>query len=190
MMSPRKSAGKELSREMVLTEARNLFATLGYSNVSMRQLAKSLDCSHGAIYYHFKNKAEIYYSLVKTDFSVLNHLIDDIFMSENDPSQKIEKILLCFIEFGLTQQNHYSIMFLSKEKEIQQLLQFDSNKTYEKLIQSLTELTDNKLNPASIWSIFLSLHGFITFYINSELSYPDVKGLAYFHVKNIINNIV
>ncbi|MDM5293423.1 TetR/AcrR family transcriptional regulator [Peribacillus simplex] len=164
MMSPRKSAGKELSREMVLTEARNLFATLGYSNVSMRQLAKSLDCSHGAIYYHFKNKAEIYYSLVKTDFSVLNHLIDDIIMSENAPSQKIEKILLCFIEFGLTQQNHYSIMFLSKEKD--------------------------KLNPASIWSIFLSLHGFITFYINSELSYPDVKGLAYFHVKNIIKNIV
>lgn len=116
-MSPRKSAGKELSREMVLTEARNLFATLGYSNVSMRQLAKSLDCSHGAIYYHFKNKAEIYYSLVKTDFSVLNHLIDDIIMSENDPSQKIEKILLCFIEFGLTQQNHYSIMFYPRKKK-------------------------------------------------------------------------
>jgi hypothetical protein len=102
----------------------------------------------------------------------------------------MEKILLCFLEFGLTQQNHYSIMFLSKEKEIQQLLQFDSNKTYEKLIQSLTDLTDNKLNPASIWSIFLSLHGFITFYINSELSYQDVKGLAYFHVKNITKNII
>ncbi|CEG34222.1 TetR/AcrR family transcriptional regulator [Peribacillus simplex] len=189
-MSPRKSAGQELSRDMVLNEARNLFAALGYSNVSMRQLAKSLDCSHGAIYYHFKNKAEIFYSLVKTDFSVLNSLIDDIILSENAPSVKIEKILLCFLEFGLTQQNHYSIMFLSKEKEIQQLLQFDSNKTYEKLIQSLTDLTDNKLNPASIWSIFLSLHGFITFYINSELSYQDVKGLAYFHVKNITKNII
>ena len=82
-------------------------------------------------YYHFKNKAEIFYSLVKTDFSVLNSSIDDIILSENDPSVKMEKILLCFLEFGLTQQNHYSIMFLSKEKEIQQLLQFDSNKTYE-----------------------------------------------------------
>ncbi|MBR8644062.1 TetR/AcrR family transcriptional regulator [[Brevibacterium] frigoritolerans] len=51
-------------------------------------MAKSLDCSHGAIYYHFKNKAEIFYSLVKTDFSVLNSSIDDIILSENDPSVK------------------------------------------------------------------------------------------------------
>lgn len=188
-MSPRKSEGKELSKEMVLNEARKLFASVGYSKVSMRQLAKTLDCSHGAIYYHFKNKAEIFYSLVKTDFSLLNNKIDDIILTENNASQKIEKILLCFIEFGLTQQNHYAIMFLSKEKEIQHLLQLDSNKTYEKLISSLTDLTENKLNPASIWSIFLSLHGFITFYINTQLSYQDVKSLANFHVKNIMKGI-
>ncbi|WP_285765776.1 TetR/AcrR family transcriptional regulator [Peribacillus sp. SI8-4] len=188
-MSPRKSAGTDLSKEMVLKEARQLFAAFGYASVSMRQLAKALNCSHGALYYHFKNKAEIFYNLVKTDFSALNHLIDEILQSEYHPQQKLEKVLLCFIEFGLTQQNHYSIMFLSKEKEIQHLLQIDSTKTYEKLITSMAELTDDKLDPASIWSIFLSLHGFITFYINSELSYPDVQGLAHFHVKNIMKNI-
>ncbi|MCO0600184.1 TetR/AcrR family transcriptional regulator, partial [Peribacillus butanolivorans] len=80
-MSPRKSEGKELSTEMVLNEARKLFASVGYSKVSMRQLAKTLDCSHGAIYYHFKNKAEIFYSLVKTDFSLLNNKIDDIILT-------------------------------------------------------------------------------------------------------------
>ncbi|MGE6379614.1 TetR/AcrR family transcriptional regulator [Peribacillus muralis] len=189
-MSPRKSADKELSKEMILKEARHLFATVGYSSVSMRQLAKTLNCSHGAIYYHFKNKAEIFYSLVKSDFSALNLLIDEILLSDNLPQQKLEKVLLCFIEFGLTQQNHYSIMFLSKEKEIQHLLQIDSSKTYEKLIQSMAELTDHKLDPASIWSIFLSLHGFITFYINTDLSFQDVKGLAQFHVKNIMKNIL
>lgn len=187
---PRKPEGKELSKKMVLDEARKLFATEGYSNVSMRQLAKQMECSHGAIYYHYKNKAEVFYNLVIEDFSLLNHTIDAIIHTENNAWEKIEKLLLSFIRFGLTHQNHYAIMFLTKDKEIQHLLQNDSNKIYEKLINSLNELTESKLNPALIWSIFLSLHGFITFYINSDISYEDVEGLADFYVKNIMKTLV
>lgn len=64
-MSPRKSGHPELTREMIMDAARDLFVQKGYQHVSMRQIAKELNYSHGAIYYHFKNKAELFYALVE-----------------------------------------------------------------------------------------------------------------------------
>lgn len=104
--------------------------------------------------------------------------------------EKVENLLMCFIELRLTNQNNYELMFLTKDEEVQQLLQNDSNKTYDKLINSLAEVTNSKMNPSLIWSVFLSLHGFIIFYIHSDSSYEDVRKVAEFHVKTILKNIV
>ena len=58
-MTPRKAVDNELTKEMIMDTARELFAEQGFQHVSMRKIAQSLGYSHGALYYHFKNKAEI-----------------------------------------------------------------------------------------------------------------------------------
>ena len=58
-MSPRKPASQELTREMIIQEAQTQFERNEFQKVSMRNIAKKLGCTHGAIYYHFKNKAEL-----------------------------------------------------------------------------------------------------------------------------------
>ena len=58
-MSPRKAVKQELTREMIMNVARNLFVQQGYQHTSMRKIATELGYSHGSIYYHFKNKAEL-----------------------------------------------------------------------------------------------------------------------------------
>ena len=80
-MSPRKSVQQELTREMIMDAARDLFVKNGYQHVSMRQIAKELNYSHGAIYYHFQNKAELFYALVEEHFGLLEQELDRI-MSE------------------------------------------------------------------------------------------------------------
>src|SRR5690625_6951788 len=60
----------ELTREVIMGVARELLVEKGYANVSMRQIANKINCSHGAIYYHFKNKAELFYALVEDHFSI------------------------------------------------------------------------------------------------------------------------
>lgn len=67
-MAPRKSAEQELSREMIMDRARELFVTKGYQHVSMRQVAKELNCSHGAIYYHLKIKQSYFMHSSKNIF--------------------------------------------------------------------------------------------------------------------------
>jgi AcrR family transcriptional regulator len=145
-MSPRKSVQQELTREMIMDAARDLFVRKGYQHVSMRQIAKKLDYSHGAIYYHFKNKAELFYAMVEEHFHMLNQILDDIMEQELEHKEKLRRVLLGFIKFGLTHQSHYEIMFLIKDEEVRNCMNEGPNKSYEKFAQSVYSLCEKKIS--------------------------------------------
>lgn len=47
------------TKQKISDTAFRLFKKYGYDNVSVRQIASELDITTGALYYHFKNKADI-----------------------------------------------------------------------------------------------------------------------------------
>ncbi|EAO53817.1 Transcriptional regulator, TetR family [Bacillus thuringiensis serovar israelensis ATCC 35646] len=61
-MSPRKAVKQELTREMIMNVARELFIAQGYQHTSMRKIATELGYSHGSIYYHFKKQKQSYFT--------------------------------------------------------------------------------------------------------------------------------
>ena len=188
-MSPRKSVQRELTREMIMDGARDLFVKKGYQHVSMRQIAKELNYSHGAIYYHFQNKAELFYALVEEHFGLLEQELDRIMSEQTSAPEKLKRIFIGYIHFGLTHQSHYEIMFLIKDEEIRYYFNQGPNKTYEKFAQSVHSLCGNKVTIQEIWSIFLSLHGFVSHYIGHVSSFEDVEGLAEAHADFLIKAI-
>lgn len=183
---PRKAVQQELTREMIMDAARDLFARNGYRNVSMRQIAKVLNYSHGAIYYHFKNKAELFYALVEEHFYMLDQKLDQILLADIPQNEKLESVLLGFIEFGLTHQSHYEIMFLIKDDEVRNFINQGPNKTYEKFASTIHQLNKNSLSVQEIWSIFLALHGFVVHYCGHVTNFKDVEALARAHIKYLI----
>ncbi|KAA0547357.1 TetR/AcrR family transcriptional regulator [Bacillus sp. BGMRC 2118] len=183
---PRKAVQQELTREMIMDAARDLFATNGYRNVSMRQIAKVLNYSHGAIYYHFKNKAELFYALVEEHFYMLDQKLVQIIAEDIPQDEKLESILLGFIEFGLTYQSHYEIMFLIKDDEVRNFINQGPNKTYERFASTIYQLNTKPLSIQEIWSIFLALHGFVVHYSGHVTSYKEVEAVARAHIKYLI----
>ncbi|WP_407272120.1 TetR/AcrR family transcriptional regulator [Radiobacillus sp. PE A8.2] len=188
-MAPRKAVDRELSKEMIMEAARDLFAKKGYQHVSMRQIAQELKYSHGAIYYHFKNKAALFYAMVEDHFQILNEILDSIMEQHLYDREKLHQIMLGFIEFGLTHQSHYEIMFLIKDEEVQFYLSEGPNKSYQKFAQSLFILSGKKMSLQDIWSVFLSLHGFVTHYCRTVNNYSEVRGIAEAHVKFLLKGI-
>jgi AcrR family transcriptional regulator len=188
-MSPRKSVQQELTREMIMDAARDLFVKKGYQHVSMRQIAKELNYSHGAIYYHFQNKAELFYALVEEHFGLLEQELERIMEEDLAAAEKLKKIFLGYIQFGLTHQSHYEIMFLIKDEEVRMFINQGPNKTYEKFAQSVHSLCGNSVTLQEIWSLFLSLHGFVTHYIGHVIGYKEVEGLAILHADFLIRAI-
>ena len=185
-MSPRKSVEQELTRDMIMDAARDLFVEKGYQHVSMRQIAMELKYSHGAIYYHFQNKAELFYALVEEHFHLLELELDRIMKQELDPRDKLKQIFLGYIRFGLNNQSHYEIMFLIKDEEVKNYINQGPNKTYEKFAQSVHSLCGKNINIQEIWSLFLSLHGFVSHYCRHVDGYDEVEGLAVSHTNFLL----
>jgi AcrR family transcriptional regulator len=188
-MSPRKAVAQELTQEMVMTAARELFREKGYQQVSMRQIASVLGYSHGSIYYHFKNKAELFYAMIETDFKLLDQWLDDVMKREMNDKDKLKEVLLAFIRFGLTHKSQYEMMFLLADEEVKSYVNRGPNESYEKFAQSLVELSKREITIQQTWSTFLSLHGFVSHYCRCDETFEEVKSLADSHVNFILKSI-
>ena len=189
-MSPRKAVQHELTREMIMDAARDLFAEKGYQNASMRQIAKELNYSHGAIYYHFKNKAELFYALVEDHFDMLNAELNRILQLDLVNKEKLRQIFIGYIRFGLTHQNHYEIMFLIKDEEIKDYINQGPNLTYENFAQNVSLLCEKKVTPQVIWSVFLSLHGFVTHFCRHIVSFAEIENFANAHTDFLVKALI
>ncbi len=60
-----KIVDREQYRKQLLTESFELFAEIGYSKITMRQLAKKLGTSTGTLYHYFPSKEAMFLQLVE-----------------------------------------------------------------------------------------------------------------------------
>ncbi|MDM5191050.1 TetR/AcrR family transcriptional regulator [Bacillus sp. DX4.1] len=189
-MSPRRSVKQELTREMIMNAARDLFIKQGYQHTSMRKIATELGYSHGSLYYHFKNKAELFYAMVEQDFQLLDQKLDEVTTQDLQQEEQLKAVLLGFIEFGLRNQSHYEIMFLIKDDELKEWLADGPNVSYEKFATVISSLCHGNINIMTIWSVFLSLHGFVSHYCRCDQTFEDVQTLAASHVDFIVKSLL
>lgn len=184
-MSARKAVENELSTEQILQVARELFVVKGYHEVSMREIARKLGYSHGAIYYHFKNKAELFSNLVVQDFHLLDEKLEEIVSQPYE----VRDILLGFIQFGMMHPHHFEVMFLMKDLGELYDVQQKPMESFEKFAHYVSQVEKKFIHPQQIWSLFISVFGFVTYYHGTEQTYEDVKGLAETHVSILVKGI-
>lgn len=184
-MSPRRPTSEELTTQQILDAARQLFAKKGYHAVSMREIGRILGCSHGAIYYHFKDKNHLFAALVKMDF----HLLDEILDRVSSQPHTSGDILLGFIEFGLINRHHFEVMFVLREVISDSSIEQAAMESYEKFAQCISAAHGSYLSPQIIWSLFLSAYGFIVHYLNREQGYEDLADLAHAHVSFLMKSL-
>lgn len=183
VMSPRKPSTKDLTKEMIINEAHKQFITKNFHQVSMRSIAKELSCSHGAIYYHFKNKAEIFYAILGNYFSELNNTLDETVNGPEDNNTKMLNVFVGFMAFGLNNQSQYELMFMIRDSEIDGLSQEAANLSYEKFAQSVQSLSKTELLISDIHSTFIALHGFVAHYRHYVKNYEEAKEAVDVHAK-------
>ncbi|NQX60453.1 TetR/AcrR family transcriptional regulator [Paenibacillus qinlingensis] len=187
----RKAVAQELSRERILTEARELFATFGYRALTMRSIAKAMGYSHGALYYHFNEKAELFYALIKDDFALLLQRQREMIIREHGFSVNLlQKLMMEFVWFGLSNPNHYEMMFMINEPELQQYSRTEQAQCLDMFAIVIREVMVDQPGAESRkftlpWNLFMSLHGFISYCIQFKLSYEDARKLADEHIRLI-----
>lgn len=185
----RRAVENELSRERIMDAARHLFITKGYRAISMRSIGQHLGYSHGSLYYHFKEKAELFYAIVVQDFHHVSMLFEQVM---NRPQvtglSRIEQLMLEFIKYGLDHPHQYEIMFMLRDEEILAYCRSEQTKCYERFAAIVRHYLKEEgsaleINLSLPLSMFLGLHGFISYYIQGRVSFADIMPSAITHVK-------
>src|SRR5512147_1850245 len=88
------------TRGAILAAARCVFARNGVDGTSVREVAEAAKVNNAMIYYHFKDKDDLYRSVLADSFSVLKAVWDnEIFRSAAPVRQKIQRYIEGAIRF-------------------------------------------------------------------------------------------
>jgi AcrR family transcriptional regulator len=191
----RKAVAQELSKERILEEARELFSTCGYRALTMRSIAKAMGYSHGALYYHFSEKAELCHALIKEDFSALLHRQREVMINEQGLGiNLLHKLMLDFIRFGLDNPHHYEIMFMMNDPELLRYSRTEQAQCLELFADVIKLATSGQPGAESRkftlpWNLFLSLHGFISYSVYFNHTFEDVSKLADEHIRLLCHSL-
>lgn len=102
--------------DAILDVAEKLFMSQGYNETSTRQITEQLNISQPALYYHFKNKEEIY-------FNVMLRLSQDVERNLRELSAKEDLTLEEKIgEMALFLQRKHPVNLILMLRDIRQML--------------------------------------------------------------------
>ena len=71
------------SRARILSEARSLFLEAGFAETSMQDIAGASGLTKAALYYHFRDKYELFTTMALLELECINQGLEGIFASEN-----------------------------------------------------------------------------------------------------------
>ncbi|MFT7433069.1 MAG: TetR/AcrR family transcriptional repressor of mexAB-oprM operon [Alphaproteobacteria bacterium] len=100
------------TKENILKAAAEVFFQNGVANTSLEQIAHEAGATRGAIYWHFKNKVEIFEALQQTlDTPLTDTILSDLEKNHPNPLQQLEN--LCVLLLTDIHTNEYKRKLLS-----------------------------------------------------------------------------
>jgi AcrR family transcriptional regulator len=112
--STRRARERMHTQELILNAARDLFVKQGYEAVTMRAVAAAIEYTPGALYAHFKDKADLVRALCINDFSAFNSFLYSLHDAVADPVARICKMGRGYLLFAASHPRQYEFMFLTK----------------------------------------------------------------------------
>ena len=151
-------------RRKILDVTRELLINKGITQVSIRLIAKQVECSVGTIYFYFKDKDELVHALIEEGFEKLIELQEKTESQYPEPIERLKALCKNYINFALENPEYYEIMFMLKQER---MARYPAEK-YRRARKSL-DIISNTLNlyaekeKINVGDTFLAAHLIWTF---------------------------
>jgi len=100
---------RKSNREKILTTARKQFLKYGYNGISIRSIAKLASMTTGGVYFHFKNKKEIYETICLEAIDILLGIIEELEVKSKEPGKRLISVFDAYYKFYSEYKNHYNL---------------------------------------------------------------------------------
>jgi TetR/AcrR family acrAB operon transcriptional repressor len=182
-MARRTKAEAAATREALLDAAEDVFLERGVSRTSLEQIARHAGMTRGAVYWHFRNKADLFHALLQRVRMPFQDLVDEIEDSAGIESPLEAIRLACLTGMARIEQPRYrrvhSILLHRCEffSDIDPLRMQDelSNETYQVLLTCFTGAAEKGELANGISPVIAShlLHCMLTGLFHEWLRHPE-----------------
>lgn len=101
------------TRKIILERARELFLSLGYHKTTMRAIAEAAGLSTGPLYFHFHNKAEVFFQICSEAFDCLIADIHRVAKKNGHAALRLRDIYYSYKSFYYQEPQLFEIMHLA-----------------------------------------------------------------------------
>lgn len=147
------------TRQHILDVAIRLFSQQGVSSTSLAQIAQAAGVTRGAIYWHFKNKSDLFSEIWELSESSLGELENEYRAKfPDDPLSVLREILIYILEATVTEERRRLMMeiifhkceFVGEMAVVQDAQRNLCLESYDRIEQTLTRCINAKMLPANL----------------------------------------
>jgi TetR/AcrR family transcriptional regulator len=114
----RREREKEARRQAILEAAKAVFFSKGFQSATMDQIAKAAELSKGAVYSYFRNKEELYVTILLEGLGLLHERFLRAVAGKSGWEEKLRSIGWAYYHFFRESRSYYNILFLMQHGEI------------------------------------------------------------------------
>lgn len=97
-------------RQQILDAARVIFSQKGYYRATVDDIIALADTGKGTVYNYFRNKEQLFYTLIKETYVPFENGLDKICQAEREPLDKIQAVISLFLAFYLENAELWRVM--------------------------------------------------------------------------------
>jgi AcrR family transcriptional regulator len=180
----RKEREHQIRRGEILRAATRLFGTKGYHSTTMNEIAKEAEFSTGSLYNFFKNKEELYFSLLYEKIEELSRLVDITRDMPGGARAKFERAVEITLDYFEKEKDFFRVFAVHRDSFIEASLRGDfAQQIREKIMRDIENMVSvaqegieaGEFRPFSAQEIAMTftaiIHSFLVMWIESEEDY-------------------
>ena len=175
-----RNANHSATRQHILQAALKSFADCGYAATSVQEIVDAAQVSKPALYYYFKDKADLFQALVDRAHDERYELMQDAAARGRTVAEKLEEMVAAVFEFSLRNRELMRLAFataFAATREVPgQLKCHEKGRRNFEFIRSLIELgqTSGELDRRfTADELAMGIYGQLNSYVMVRLLVPD-----------------
>ncbi|EGC96106.1 DNA-binding transcriptional repressor AcrR [Escherichia fergusonii ECD227] len=176
------------TRQHILDVGLRLFSQQGVSSTSLAEIAKAAGVTRGAIYWHFKNKSDLFSEIWELSESSIGELeLEYQAKFPDDPLSVLREILVYILEATVTEERRRLLMeiifhkceFVGEMAVVQQAQRNLCVESYDRIEQTLRHCITAKMLPEDLLTrrAAIIMRGYISGLMESWLFAPQAFDL-------------
>ncbi len=135
------------TKRAIIEVAQKFFSQKSYHKVSMEELAKALNLKKPTLYYYFKGKKELFFSIWKESFERLEEYIFSRVDKKENPEEKLREFVRAHLRFIEEHRDLFLILYRERFDflnlgELKENLSFSLGKDFARFMNRLKEVIE------------------------------------------------